>query len=518
MVDRNIPIIVGVGQVMQRWSDGDAANAPSPQSLMADAVAAALADTGQGDAVGSAADMVMVTRIFADSLPGDQHPFGKCTSLPRTVARLSGLSPQRAVYSHVGGNVPQALVNEQAAVLHEGTVKLAVLTGSEAIAAMKTALRGGITLDWSDDTHGETEDRGMGDMLLDMYELGNGLGAPPLTYPLFEHGLRSRLGRTRDEHLQDMSRLWAGFAKVARDNPYAQFDQDYDAAFLATQSAANYPVSDPYLKWHVAQDAVNQGAAVIMTTIGEAERLGIAPEKWIYLHGSAEAKDYLVSKRPDLSRSKAIEASLSMALERANKDTASIGHYDLYSCFPCAVTLAVEALGLDDETAELTVTGGLPFFGGAGNNYSMHAIVSMVEKLRAAPEDFGLVLANGGFLSKEAVGIYSAQPSDYIPQLVDNQTQAEVDAQPEMQRLEQDCTGVIESYTIGYSKGSMARAAICARVETDDHIARIVAATPRGDAALALLQQLGPDAPDPIGRKVAIVNDGMRNIIDAVFD
>ncbi len=530
MVESNIPVIVGVGQVMRRWSDGIAENAPSPQSLMADAVKAALADTGQGEAVRVAADLLAVTRIFADSLPGDQHPFGKCTSLPRTVAHLANLSPERVVYSHVGGNVPQALVNEQAASLHAGTVKLAILTGSEAIAAMKTALRGNIILDWSDKDHhgadGATEDRGMGDMLLDLYELGNGLGAPPLTYPLFEHALRARKGRTRDQHMQQMSALWAGFADAARGNPYTQFDADimanFNADFLATPSRENYPISDPYLKWHVAQDAVNQGAAIIMTTAAEAQRLGIERGKWIYLHGSAEAKDNLVSKRPDLSRSQAIEASLSVALERAGKEAASIDHYDLYSCFPCAVSLAAEALGLGDDTGHsetpLTVTGGLPFFGGAGNNYSMHAIASMAEKLRAAPNDFGLVLANGGFLSKEAVGIYSAQPCDYVPPIDDDAAQAQVDAQPVIKRLKESCCGTLESYTIGYRKGAMARGAVCALVDGPDGLARIVAATPRGEEAASILAQLGPDAPDPIGRKVVVTSDGQNNVISAIND
>lgn len=511
---------------MRRWDGQDAAHAPSPQSLMAEAIGAALADTGQPEAVRDAADLLAITRIFADSLPGDQHPFGKCVSLPRTAARLSGLNPQHAIYSHVGGNVPQTLVNEQARALHEGRIRLAVLSGSEAIAAMKTALRGGVTLDWSDDAdaqteadaEGQTQDRGMGDMLLDMYELGNGLGAPPLTYPLFEHALRERWGSSRKAHRDDMSALWARFAATARSNPYSQFEQDFDADFLAAPSAANYPVSDPYLKWHVAQDAVNQGAAVVMTTVGEAEKLGISPDKFVFLHGSAEVKDRLVSKRPDLSRSKAIESSLAVALKRAGQSAASIHHYDLYSCFPCAVFIAAEALGLDCDETELTVTGGLPFFGGAGNNYSMHAIVSMAERLRAAPGEYGLVLANGGFLSKEAVGVYSAHESDYVPPANDAAAQAYVDAQPEIPRLSESCTAGIESYTIGYSKGVMARAAVSAIVDGDNGPSRIIAATPRGDAAAALLAALGPNAPDPMGRKAVITSDGTANIITAIID
>src|SRR3546814_21085211 len=94
----------------------------------------------------------------------------------------------------------------------------------------------------------------------------------------------------------------------------------------------------------------------------------------------------------------------------AGKAVAAINQFDLYSCFPCAVLLAAETLGIDWHKTPCTMTGGLPFFGGAGNNYSMHAIATMAERLCASPGDYGLVLANGGFLSPEAVGVYSTEP------------------------------------------------------------------------------------------------------------
>ena len=39
----------------------------------------------------------------------------------------------------------------------------------------------------------------------------------------------------------------------------------------------------------------------------------------------------------------------------------------------------------------LTVTGGLPFFGGAGNNYVTHSIATMMEKLRQDSNTKGLM-------------------------------------------------------------------------------------------------------------------------------
>jgi len=42
----------------------------------------------------------------------------------------------------------------------------------------------------------------------------------------------------------------------------------------------------------------------------------------------------------------------------------------------------------------------------------MHAIATMMARLRQDSGSFGLVLANGGFLTKAAAGIYSATPKE----------------------------------------------------------------------------------------------------------
>jgi acetyl-CoA C-acetyltransferase len=69
-------------------------------------------------------------------------------------------------------------------------------------------------------------------------------------------------------------------------------------------------------------------------------------------------------------------------------------------------------LGIDPTQECLTVTGGLPFFGGPGNNYSSHGIATLVQSLCKDRGAYGLVLANGGFMSKESSGIYSTNAPD----------------------------------------------------------------------------------------------------------
>jgi acetyl-CoA C-acetyltransferase len=473
----NTPILVGVGQCTSRWNGDDVATAPSPQTLRQDAAEAALADSGAADALRADIGQIIAVRTMMDSVPQLTQPFGRCANPAGTLAHSIGSKPLRSIYSVVGGDQPQTLVNEAAESIFNGDASVILIAGSEATAAMKIALRKGLMLDWSGSVEEADEDRGLGMRLLSDYEMTNGLGSPTQTYPAFEHALRARLGHSREEHTAAMSELWAGFSRVAAANPYAQFPAARTAEYLATPSPENYPVADPYLKWHVAQDAVNQGAAVILTSVSKAKELGIDPAKWIHLHGYAQAADKPVTERNDLSRSMAMELTLKQALEGARKTPTDVGHFDLYSCFPCAVLLSCEALGLDWRTTALTVTGGLPFFGGAGNNYSMHAIATMVERLRAAPEDFGLVLANGGFLSKEAVGVYSAQPkADWAP-ISSAGISAEISALSAPKLLSESCDAVIETYTVTYAKGiaqrayvigSNANGRILARVRSDD--------------------------------------------------
>jgi len=63
------------------------------------------------------------------------------------------------------------------------------------------------------------------------------------------------------------------------------------------------------------------------------------------------------------------------ALTQAGVTIKDIDFFDLYSCFPIAVQVTRDMLGIaENDTRPLTVTGGLPYFGGPGNNYVMHAM------------------------------------------------------------------------------------------------------------------------------------------------
>ena len=201
-------------------------------------------------------------------------------------------------------------------------------------------------------------------------------------------------------------------------------------------------------------------------------------------------------QREDLSRSPAAVKVSEAALHAAGKTMRDMDYIDLYSCFASPVFTITDAFGLATYgSRDLTVTGGLPFFGGAGNNYSMHAIARMAELLRAMPGSVGFVGANGGFMSKYAVGIYSTVPAEW--QNVDSKPiQDEIDALPSPEvAAEPHGRGHIETYTINYGH-DRATAIIVGRL--DDTNQRFLAVSDRNDTeTVKRLEQ-----EEPLGRAV----------------
>ncbi len=500
MARGTMPVLVGVGQAASRWSpeEGTAA-APSCLGLAEAAAIQALADAGVPGLAGKIDTLAMV-RTMEDSIPGSAYTFGRAANLPRALAKRIGADPAEAIYEIVGGQSPQALVNEMAARIHDGSCEVALVAGAEAIGAMKAARRAGLVLDFTDETDGEVTDRGLGPMLLSRAEIKHGLVVPAYFYALFENAMAARRGETRSARRRWMSEVFKRFSDVAETHPQAQFPASRSVEFLATPSRENYPFADPFLKWHMAQDAVNLAAAILVMSEDAADRAGVPQARRVYLHGAGEAADSHISERPVLDGSWAMQAALSRALGQAGIAAGELGLFDLYSCFPCAVASACDVLGLDpaSEPRPLTVTGGLPFFGGPGNNYSLHAIASMAARLRAEPGKTGLVLANGGWMTKAAAGVYStSRPAAFIP--------VDIPATP-VSRIEPvngPAAGTVETWTLVQGRDGPELAIAFARMGTG---ARIIAQS-REAAVLACFNEDASVA----GRPVDVMTDAGVN-------
>ncbi|MFI5841617.1 acetyl-CoA acetyltransferase [Catenuloplanes sp. NPDC051500] len=439
MIDDRTPVIIGVGEASERLADpGYRRRSP------VDLAAAAARACG-----GIPVDVIAGVRQFEISTPWSHAPLGRADTFPRAVAARLGLDPRRAILEVTGGQAPQRLVSELAGEIAAGRAETALICGAEAISTVAHYARADDRPDFTEHAPGQIEDRGYGlDGLAPKQLAAHGLLDPPGQYALFEHARRARLGLSRTDYAAAMGALLAQFTRVAAGHPHAAAPTVRTAAELVTLTPANRMIADPYPRYLVSRDKVNQGAAVLLASAGAARRHSIPQDRWVFLHGHADLRERDVLDRPDLSAYPAAVAAVRHALDQAGLDLADLGVLDLYSCFPIAVFAVCDGLGLPaDDPRGLTVTGGLPFFGGPGNNYSLHAIAEVVRRLRRAPGTFGLVGANGGFLSKYSVGVYSTVPAPWR-ESGDAAIQAALDRVPAVPLCD-DPSGpaVVETYT-----------------------------------------------------------------------
>src|SRR5262249_55540381 len=316
-----------------------------------------------------------------------------------------------------GGQAPQHLVNECAAVIAGGGSEATLIFGSEAISTAGHFAQASDKPDFTEHAEGSLEDRGYGLAgMTSRHQAAHGLTGAPARYALIDNARRARLGQTREEYAAAMGALFAPFTRVAAANPHAAAPAERTAAELVTPTEANRPIADPYTRYIVAREKVNQGAAVLLMSVAAARRLGVPSDRWVFLPGHADLRERELLDRADLSSGAASVLAARHALDIAGITTADLATIDLYSCFAAPVFNICDGLGLDPQDPRgLTVTGGLPFFGGAGNNYSMHAIAETVQRARRAPGSYGLVGANGGIMSKYSAGVYSTVPAGWTP-------------------------------------------------------------------------------------------------------
>jgi acetyl-CoA C-acetyltransferase len=485
-VDDRTPILIGSGQLVQREATAD-----SPMQLAAMASEHAIRDSG-GNNIAAQIDTLCVTKLFSDMSHLWPCKWGRSDNPPQSVARRIGAQPTASVYTQTGGNQPQSRLIEFAVDIARGERSLVLLTGAEALKNQRHAERAGTELDWNEHFDEGFEDRGFGDHVATSQEIKTGLNNVIYYYALIEQAQRNKLGRDVDQHRAAMAQLMASFSAIAANNPYAQFAGQQSAQDIL----AAPDLSHLYTKRMIAQDGVNQAAALLLCSVGKARELGIDESKWVFMHGMAEGSELELSHRYDPAESPMAARVAQSALDMAQSDIEAIDLIDIYSCFPCAVTAVAQSLNLrTDGSCPLTITGGLPYFGGPGNNYGMHALAEMVQRTRNQPEDFAMITSNGGVLSKHATGIYSHRASavDWTSQktAVSNETlkRRAIAADPGI--------GRIISYTVNYEANGDAHAFVLGETKSGDHFVARTAPEDKETAAAMLLI-------DPSGKSVTV--------------
>ena len=504
--DNAIPILVGSGDVTDMTTPIERGR--SPFDIAAQAGRLALDDTGVAD-FASSIDTVAMIRLFSDTSHRFATKLGTSSNPPKSVAKRLGIDAGRHIYTWNGGNMPQYLVNRFAEAIARGEMRAAMIVGGEALRTQHAVERAGLDISWKEDPGGEPEligdpRRGWND-----HEDRHNMRAAIAMYPLFENAIRGHRGRNVADHMKEIGKLFARFAAVAAANPLATRRDGFTAAQLSTVNDSNRWIGFPYPRLMNSNAFIDQAAAVIVTSVGEARRRGIPESKWVYLHGCADGHDHwYVSERMNFHSSETIRRGSRLALDMAGLSLADIGTFDLYSCFPSAVEIGCEELGLaEDDPRGLTITGGLPYFGGPGNNYVTHSISHMVRAMRAKPGTYGLVTANGNYVTKHSFGIYSTKPTKGEWRRQDPaKLQAELDALPKAPFTETPSgAATIETYTIMHGRNGPEYGIVVGRENASGR--RFIANTPADPAILMDLQER-----EGLGRPGSVVGRDGHNV------
>jgi acetyl-CoA C-acetyltransferase len=471
-LDPRTPVIVGVGPQTRRLTT--AVGATDPAHMMAEVLEAAADDAGVGRAVLEAATGLRTVDMLT----------WRYNDPPAAIASILGIDPAEHLRTTVGGNSPQMLVNATCEAIADGRQDVVLIAGAEVGYTKALARREGVFLEWS-----KAEDAAacavMGDDRQGVHEaeLAVSLFLPTQIYPLFENAVRHAAGRSVADHTARVAGLWSRFSEVASKNPNAWMPTHLSPEEIATAGPDNRMVAFPYTKLQVANIQVDQAAALIVCSVEAARRLGISEDRWVFPLAGAEAADHwFVSERWSLTESPAIAACGRALAAAAGTAPADATHVDLYSCFPVAVELAAEALGLDLER-QLTLTGGLTFGGGPGNNYATHGIAQVVNACRSEPGTVGLATALGWYVTKHALGLYStAPPAESFQRLV---VQDEVDALPRREAaVGFEGRIAVETATVGYERDGSVANTFVASITPDG--ARTWVTTTDGDIAAAV--------------------------------
>jgi len=468
-----LPVIIGVGQI----NDRPGAEEPGLDSagLMLAALATAEQDAG----------VSLLGRL--DWLGIENQISFPDPAIDETVVQGLPTRPGHIrLTKDASGHGPMELLNRAANAIGRGEVRLAAITGGEALRTAAKQAKGG----------------GMANALAAAAEAGAtklarryGLVTPTDVYPLYENATRAAWGQTLAEAREETALIWSGLSRTAADNPHAWLRTPLSPHDILAEGPANRMISFPYTKLMVANSAVNQGAALILASLETALSLGVPREHLVFVGPGAaahEPADFLC--RDGFTASASLNASIDRTLALNNLVTGLLDHVELYSCFPCVPKMARRRLGWPAERPA-SVYGGLTFGGGPIGNCMTHAAASMVERLRSDPGN-GLIVANGGYAThNHAIVLTSQAPArNPFPQDFDAQSTADAMRGPIPTLLEDYAgPGVVESFTMPYGR------------EGKPLGATIVARTPDGARFLATVP--GDDGPvldwlaraDPVG-------------------
>jgi acetyl-CoA C-acetyltransferase len=477
-LDFRVPVIAGAAEVSERWISADIAS--DPVAMMAEA--SRRADPGD-----------LLDQV--DSLDVVNLTSWRYRDTPAALCERLRIAPPRRYYGRIGGESPVRMLDEAAQRIAWGESEVALVCGAEAQYSVNKARAGGHVLPWPDLAPRPDED-GWWDGYLNPLAIDLQITKPAEIYPLFEHAAAAAWGQTPAQAIEESGSLWSRMTTVGAARSHSWSTRTLSIADIVQAAPDNRMIAWPYTKRMSANPSVNQGAALILTSLERATALGIAEDRLVFLWSGTSAiepRDYL--KRENYAVCPAQRAVLETLSERL------VGHrfdfHELYSCFPIVPKQARRTLGLDlDEP--ITLAGGLSFFGAPLNNYMTHAAVAMVERLRGRTDGFGLLYAQGEFMTKHHGLILSSKPPSLVQFDCSRSAQDRASGGRKPPKVLPDFTGpaTVETFTVVFGRDTKPdRAAVIAKTASGD---RTMAAVPVTDRS-AIDALISPDR-SPVGR------------------
>jgi acetyl-CoA C-acetyltransferase len=487
MIDlARIPVIIGVGEFNDR-PEADTEGLDSV-GLMAEAARAADADAGGGWL--ERCDWVAIT---------PQISFREL-DVPLLLRAALDINPTHIFEaSSADGDSPVRHLNDAANAIGAGKAGVCLLVGGEAVrtAARRAAAAGGGSAIFQGSLASASE-------LRRRY----GLITPSEIYPFYENACRAAWGQTLADSQAESGKIWSLMSEVAAHADGAWLKQPRSAAEIMEWTADNRPIAFPYSKLTVANSSVNQGAALVVTSLAAARAGGIAEDRIVHIGAGAAAHESDEPlTRAEWTGTPSMDLVLETVMELNGLAADDLDHVELYSCFPCVPKMARRKLGIGADRP-LTVHGGLTFGGGPIGNYMLHAAAAMVRELRERG-NFGLLYGNGGHCTHNHAIVLARHAVAGVAFPQDYQFQQRADARRSpVPELADEFEGpvTVETYTVFYGRdGTPTHGIVLARAPDGG---RVVARIDGTD--VAGIAWLTDGVVEPVGRPGRTERKGER--------
>jgi acetyl-CoA C-acetyltransferase len=450
VIDPRTPVLVGAAQRSWREGDTDPVDAMTATTLaMTDAEPAVAALLRQATSVRALGGM------------------WRYRDPARLVAADIGVPAARTAITPIGGNEVYDLVTTTAEQIMSGALEVAVICAAETMRTTRRAKRERREVARRQELADPAADDRFGSdlRLVDDAQVAAGAADPIVFYAMAESALRHAAGESAGTHRDRIAALWATASVVAADNPHAWSRDAVTADEVATPGPTNRMVAEPYTKLMTSNVDVDQSAAVLVCSYGAAVAAGVDPASIVHLVAGTGAVDHwILEERWALPESPAMRIAGRAGLELAGWTIDDVDDLDLYSCFPAAVQVAQQELGIDPRRP-FTITGGLTFAGGPFNSYCLHALATAHARIRAGRSRNAFLSGNGGYFTKHSFLALAATAPEAFRS---TRPQGEVDRLPRRPRPAASVdAATIEAVTVLHDRDGTATRAIASTLAAD---------------------------------------------------